>query len=673
MTVRGYLLGINWFGLADPGDPGEDDTSDVKDDEITVGWGRDTTQAASNPVAGTLDFVLRNDTGRYSPGNVSSPLFGFIQPGRRVLLQHTDQTGIGDTITLHDGRMDIPEIDVAGKTFSASSTDAWGRPLADTITTAVYQGIRTGDAVAIVLDAIGWDGPRSIDPGVTCMPFWWVEGDDAATAIGKLVDSEGPPSMAYVRAGTFVFEDRHHRTLSAASLISAGLYTNTPAEPKPVGRFSMLKGSITYDHGLARIVNSASFDVAQRAVQPPTEVWVNESAFWIDAGATVTFFVSGSDPFVNAVVPLEGSGIDSDTGIVVATLSRTSGVSTILQVTAAAGSLVTRLALTAQPVAVANTVKVTSEDAGSVATYGRNSWPKDPIFANVYDAQAIADRVVAGYASNRPVVTFDIENIDAAHFAQIRQRQVSDRITIRDDTLGINEDFIIEAVKHMVRKWSKHRVTFTCEHPPPIQPENVFTFDVAGKGFNDGLFGTNAFDNANNVFMFDPPDHNVMPIDANFRSPGHPNTTPLFTATGCTFALATSGAYGGQAAQFVVVGTPTLAKARAPDSLPITPGAQYRISCLAGTVSGSVPNVQVNVDWFDASHAFISAGSSGGFTAVSTGVTVASGLLTAPANAAFGQVGPSIFGSPAAGTTIFVNDITFTKAANGFDTGVFGS
>lgn len=675
MTVRGYLLGVDWLAVGDPAGTGEDDTSDALDDDITVSWGRDTTQAASQPPAGKFSFGLDNTDGRYSPQNVSSPLFGNVLPGRRVVLQHTDPTA-GDTISLFDGILANPRTEPGPPPqFHADDCeDAWGHPSAESLSTQIYSGIRTGDAVNIVLDAIGWEGRRIIDPGVTCMPWWWVEGDDAATAIGKLVDSEGPPAMAYVRAGVFVFEDRHHRTLNAASTISAGLFTNIgPGQVKPAGAFRMLKGSISYDHGLARIVNSVTFTIDERRIGEPVEVWSTETPFWIDAGATVTFFVTASDPFVNAVPPLEGAGINSDTGIVVASLSRTSGASTILSVTAAAGTLVTRLALTAQPVAVASSIKVQAEDAGSVGRFGRNTWPKDAPFANRYDAQAIADRVVTTYAANRPVITFEVSNSDPATFDQIRHRQISDRITIRDDTLGVNDDYMIEAVQHTIRKWNQHRVMFTCEVPQPTQPENVFTFNVAGKGFNQGLFGATGIDTAANVFMFDPPDQNVMP----FGGGVHPDTSALWSKSGATFVVATSGTFGDQAFVLTVVGTPTQAFARTPDSLPIIGGDLYRIAMIASASNGpAVPNVRVSVDWFDSGGVYISTGQSipdvtvplGGFP-----VTVASGSLLAPSNAATGRMGPTIGASPAAGVTIYCYGFTFDRVANGFDTGVFGT
>lgn len=509
MSVRGYLLGIDWAASGDPSSTGEDDTSDVRTDDITVGWGRDTTQAGAMLAAAAMEFILDNTDTRYSPGNPSSPLAGLILPGRRVVLRHTDT--LGATVTLFDGILDMPELDPAARTLTARCLDAWGRPATGQLSTAVYSGLRTGDAINLVLDAIGWRGDRNIEPGATLMPWWWEEGTDAATAIERIVWSEGPPAVAYVQGGVFTFEDRFHRLTSAASTISAGTFTNVrPSGTGPPGAFKMARDSITYDHGLAGIVNSATFSVPQRVAGDLAEVWASESPITVPAGGTVAIPISLGDPVINAVVPTEGNGIDSNTGAVTATLSRTSGAALIITLAASVDSIVARLALSACPIPVAREVQVSAEDASSVGVYGRNGWPSErgPVWASMYDAQAIATRIVATYANNRPVISFEISNVDATYLAQIRNRRISDRVTIRDDVLGVNGDFIIEAIGHTIRKWgAPHRVRFTCEVPPPMQPANVFTFDLAGHGFNDGLFGVDGIDAASALFTFDVAGH----------------------------------------------------------------------------------------------------------------------------------------------------------------------
>jgi hypothetical protein len=270
----------------------------------------------------------------------------------------------------------------------------------------------------------------------------------------------------------------------------------------------MGKDTITYDHGLARIVNSVTFLVGERRPGGAGEVWSMDGPITIGAGGTVTLFPATTDPFINARTPADGVDITSDTGNVTATLSRDSGVSTILTLTASSATVVSRVALTAVSVPVARQWKVTSEDTSSVNTRGRQTWPTDAPWANRYDAQAIADRIVATYATNRPVMTFEIAGVlDPTYMAQIRARQISDRITVRDDQLGVNRDFIIEKIQHTIHQLSDHRMQLTCEVPEPTQPANVFTFDLAGHGFDDGIFGVSGIDSAVNVFQFDVAGH----------------------------------------------------------------------------------------------------------------------------------------------------------------------
>jgi len=49
----------------------------------------------------------------------------------------------------------------------------------------------------------------------------------------------------------------------------------------------------------------------------------------------------------------------------------------------------------------------------------------------------------------------------------------------------------------------RHTVRFTCEVTDPVQPSNIITFDVAGKGFNDGAFGSNGIDDGTTILTFD--------------------------------------------------------------------------------------------------------------------------------------------------------------------------
>lgn len=417
----------------------------------------------------------------------------------------------GQTYTLLQGVLD--EIADEGDriaTFTGTALDGWGRPGAERLSTPLYRGLRTGDAIGLVLDAIGWTGSREIDAGATVMPWWWAEGDDAATAITKIVHSEGAPAIAYVRGGTFVFKDRHHRLTSSRSTTSQGIYTHIiPASTGPGGDFKIEAGSFSYNHGLGQIVNSATFAVDVRTLQPLAEVWTSEDPVSIAAGTSAQFTIQAdSAPFIGAIVPsvAEGDIVLQSGAVSGVTLSRTSGQSAILTITCSGDTVITRLALRAYAAAVSRTVQVNARDQGSIGRFGTKEWPSEaaPSWAGPYDAQAIASRVVTLYATYRPTLTFTVVALDVNYLAEILDARVSDRITVRNDQRGINSDFMIERLSHRITKLGiMHRLTITCQAIEPTQPTTPLTFDVAGRGFNDGRFSVDGIDNAGSMLRFD--------------------------------------------------------------------------------------------------------------------------------------------------------------------------
>jgi hypothetical protein len=507
VTVRGYFLGADWSRQSTYANALEDLTGYIDDAELVASWGRDTGRATSSSTAATFQFSLVNNkigAERYfSPENTASPIAGKIWPGTPILWQKTLS---GATTTMFDGELDSIEIDPddPAQTFTGQALDAWGKPGAEKLSTPLYTGIRTGEAIAVILDAIGWTGPRELDPGATVIPYWWEDGTDAATAVQKLVDSEGPPAIAFVQGGTFVFHDRHHRVLTTAASTSQGTFSVAIPGPSTPGTFKIRDKTFTYDHGVKALANSVVFEVDQRKPAEPARIWETEDTFSLGVGEAYTIDIKPSDPFVNAVAPVENQEYTLLSGAVTPTLSRTSGQSLVLTLTAGGtGAVVQGMAVVASLIPVARTVKVSDEVPG-LNPRDRVTWAGTAPWANIYDAKVLAQRIVAIYSKNRPLVTFEIENLDDTYLAQILARKVSDRITIRNDKLGLNADFIIERITHTVQaKFQVHRVRFHCQVVDPAQPVNVLTFDVAGKGFNDGAFGINGIDAASTMFRFD--------------------------------------------------------------------------------------------------------------------------------------------------------------------------
>lgn len=412
----------------------------------------------------------------------------------------------GKTYVIRQDVLDDFEVDSlsVARTFAGRSLDPWGRNDGGTLSTPVYTGIRTGDAINVVLDAIGWPSDkRSIDPGATYIRYWWEEGTDPASAVDKLVNSEGPPAIAYVHGGIFHFRDRHHRIRSTRSNTSQGLITHAmPAGPQ--GADYKVKGdSFTYNHGVKDIVNNVSFAVDIRNPGPYQEVWTMEDPILMGAGETRVFTAQPSDPVIQAVAPNTDDGSIQGAGTFTATISRTSGQTIIINLTSSTGGIMTRLALNAFPLPVTRTVQITAADTASQASRGKKTWGADASWCNQYDAQAIANRIISVYADSRPRVTFTLVNFNDRYLSKMLSLRISDRITIKNDVLGVNRDFYVERIEHRVQQLLIHEVTFTCVVVEPGQPVNAFTFNVAGKGFNDGFFAVDGIDNATTMFVFD--------------------------------------------------------------------------------------------------------------------------------------------------------------------------
>lgn len=508
-----YFLGVDWNLDGDFSDTGEEVTGDEIGD-VVISYGRDQDRQLSPAAIGTASIRLCNVSRTYSPENPASPLFGNLDPARDSKFEVTWASTV---FPLFRGRIDDFDVSAAytDRTVSFTFLDGMALLQGFKLSTEVFSSLRTGEIIDIILDEAGWTGGRDLDVGATIVKYWWAEGTDALTAIQELIKSEGPPAVAYVGPdGTFFFHDRHHRLQNPASISSQATFAQASidcASPAATG-FSIAQ-PFTYAHGWRDIVNSVSFEIQDRV--PATslqDVWTSEDTIVLTTGQSVDVDISASDPFINAVVPVQGIDfIKTGAGSVTVTLSRTSGASARITVMASGGgATVTALKLRARPIPVAKTVKIIRQDTGSITAHGEKSYPEQAPWANANDAGAIADVILLHYARRRPTVQLRAVTQNPAHFVQVLQRSIGDRLRIRNDELGLNGDFFIERVTHTIQRFNQpghppvHSVVFGCEKEQDIIA-NPFTFDKRGAGFDDGTFDAVLTDTSSSVFTFDHP------------------------------------------------------------------------------------------------------------------------------------------------------------------------
>ncbi len=497
-----YQFLIDWKGNGINTDAADDVTARTLDQRtpITIRYGRDQARQLSPPAPGELSFEIDNTSRDYSPENAASPLAGYVAPGRHVQFQGT---WTGGTTILYCGYLDDFDIRPGTNDRSVPGTclDTLGRFRGQTLTTSLYQGIRTGDAIGYVLDAAGWPASaRDLDIGVSYLPFWWLDSTDAFQALTDLLDSEGSAALLTIDGnGNVVFRDRHHRLTRSASLTAQATWRSSGIEP-------VISDPLVYGHGWKEIVNSLSVDVPVRTIDfNITNVWTSEGPVSIPAASTITITAHAGSPFINAVTPEQDTDYSLISGdATVVGISRTSGQSTDITISSSGGGVISDLALRGQAIN-STSVVISVEDTPSVGKYGRKSQGSGlPVWANQYDALAILTLIVAKRAERLPTITVTMRgNGNPLRLAECFTRDLSDRVHLTESLTGLDSDCFIEQISHTITAGgAEHVTTFGLEKIPPTV-SNPFTFDVSGQGFDQGLFDTLGTDNPATMFRFD--------------------------------------------------------------------------------------------------------------------------------------------------------------------------
>lgn len=481
---------------------------------VTFAYGRDQNRQLTPAAIGSGGFTLTNKDRVFSPEYTSGPLYGTLDAARQVRGQAVYN---GVAYNLFAGYLNDYTVNASRADRSVVFTvqDAISLVQQTPVSTGLYRGIRTGDAIKVILAAIGWTGPTDIDPGSTIMPYWWLDNVNVPTAIDDLVLSEGAPAIAYAAPdGTFVFRDRAHRILRPQSLNVQASFASAQlgncAAPAVTG---LSYGEpFTYTHGWRDIINSVSFDVQQRVPAAGySSVWSSTNPLSLTLGQSVTVTATASDPFFNAIVPVAGTDYHAaGAGTVQVTLNRTSGQTVQITYLAVGGSVtLTGLQLRAISFPVVQTVTVAQTDSTSIAQHGQQNYPNQAPWVGVGDALAIGEVVLLRYAQRRPVVQVIVHSTDPNHYVNGVMRTLSDLVNIENDELGLNEPFYVEHVVHTIERMNPlgqppvHSVTLACEAQVSQLSAPPFTFDQRGAGFNNGVFSPVSADNPANVWIWD--------------------------------------------------------------------------------------------------------------------------------------------------------------------------
>lgn len=138
-----------------------------------------------------------------------------------------------------------------------------------------------------------------------------------------------------------------------------------------------------------------------------------------------------------------------------------------------------------------------------------------------------------------------------------------------------------------------------------------------------------------------------------------------WAGTGGTWASSTAQFFTGlKSGLLTVSGSPVTAFVRPITSklAPVIAGGSYRIRTRAR--ASFTGNVFLSWDWYDTAGTFISTSTSGALGVTANTWFLLEYTATAPTGASFGGYGPTLTGSPANGTTLFVDDLLYLDLNN---------
>jgi hypothetical protein len=546
--LANYQVLVTWSTGTDADTSAYDDATDavLGAPGIVIETGRDQARAFSPPVVPHCEFTLNNEDRVYSPGAELGP---YVGRGPEVQVLSTiggdlsDATvdsltaNINDLATLVDGLAAIPLF--TGHIDTVEHGLDWGNHVvgisslgqltllrnAAKVTTALYENIRTDEALTVILDAAGWPvDARELSVGQTTMRYWWLRNADAFEAAQQLLKSEGAGAALYEDGeGTLHFEDRSYRTTTTRSTTSTkvlwdgaqGAGVNVDDLDADVDSATVFIDSgnpnaLWYTAGATisanpdEVVTEATATVTARSEEAVAQIWQAGTAFTLAPDETRDFYLSSSDPFKSAVTPVSGVTDYTVTAgsLSSITLDQTSGQSARLRLVASGsgasiegptGDEDQGIQVRAAPITERYTTTVRSTvdtgpatdryTGGQVKTYDLGLWPS----VSIDDAQSLVNDWVTQRQVPRDQFTLTIVNADAAHLLAIHSFAVSDRITIVNTQAVETLDAHVETLRHEITAGNLHRLTLGTEVVSSVA--GVIDPDTGGGGGLPAQFG----------------------------------------------------------------------------------------------------------------------------------------------------------------------------------------
>lgn len=454
MTDVGTIVEVDWNNNGLFSDANEDVSVDVQ----WLHWERGRNNELERAISGQCEFYLRNDTGKYSPDNSSSPLSGNLKPGRKVQVRTTSPivkthfTGYIEDI--------IPDPDPENLRCYIRAVDGAAQVLATkSVRSIIFTDKGAGSAVDDSLDRVNWSATaRILDTGQTTFPQWWSHDEYALDAIHKVEEAER--GFFYIDGqGNAVYEDRHHRLKGAHLTSQASLTAADIIKMNYQSRLRELKNEITIKvyRAVAGSAGSELWRLRQIVYLPAATRSILVMGQSSATTATAVFLASYSNPATSVITPvattdytanqaIDGTGTDITSQLTVSLVtSFAQGAAIAVTNGGPKGGYLTLLKIRGTLQERPDPLIIMQGDTTSQTEHGRRTLEIDNnLVQDANEAQDYADYLVGQLKDPQPYIEIQVPNTTSTLTNFILQRDLSDRITITEGNTGVNGPYFIE-------------------------------------------------------------------------------------------------------------------------------------------------------------------------------------------------------------------------------------
>ena len=438
----------------------------------SMGWerGRETKlNSSSNGFVemqpGKFVVKLRNDTGRYDSRNTLSDLYPNVSPGKKIKLDY--QLGYsGDRVTTFYG--DITNIEPSSdngiEIVTVTAYDRLAKLQDAEANIQLEESIDLHDAIQAILDDVNWTDGSSIEESFDTIDYWWVDQQNAASAIYELSFSE-LGEFFIAGDGTATFYSRHHSSVTPIEFTGGDIKSIDTRQP-----WEVIKD-------ITRLI------IHPRVLRATSTIWTLQGTLYVPAGesksiwATYTYdnrFVPAinvlcqqtTDYTANTLEGGGGSDITSDFTVSLTSFGKTAKL-VVSNANASGGYLTVKV----RGDAIDAPDPVTVESAGgtgSAVFTAEMMWQQDVNIA--LDLVLFLGEQLA-QDSFYPIITIETDNETQLGL------ELFDTIALTVDDRNIDETFIIGKIRHDVFGGGGGIVLTTLWLEPPIsQLENYWSF-----------------------------------------------------------------------------------------------------------------------------------------------------------------------------------------------------